>query len=268
MSSPRLRPLFVGLTVVLLALSAIEFVVLFGIIDAQNAVGADLAYYQFVARRWLDTGVYYTASQLSGPFVVQTQVDNLYPPHALYLFVPFVYLPAILWWLVPLGINVWVVWWCRPAAWGLPILAAIVLFPKTPNQIIYGNTDMWIAAAIAAGVRWGWPSTLVSFKPSLAFFALIGIRSRAWWIAVGGIAVASLPLLSLWLLYPTVMRNSSAQFTYSLSNLPFFCLPLVAWITSTRRGSERMWPWFVRLGRGGEPSLAAGNAVRDPSPAA
>jgi hypothetical protein len=108
----------------------------------------------------------------------------------------------------------------------------------------------------------------VSFKPSLAFFALIGIRSRAWWIAVAGIAVASLPLLSLWLLYPTVMRNSSAQFTYSLSNLPFFCLPIVAWITSTRRGSEQLWPWFVRLGRGGEPSLAAGNAVRDPSPAA
>ena len=163
MSSTRLRPFYVGLTIVLLALSLVEFVVLFGIIDAQNAVGADLAYYQFVARRWLETGVYYTASQLSGPYVVQTQVDNLYPPHALYLFVPFVYLPAILWWIVPLAIIAWVVWWCRPALWGLPILAAIILFPKTPNQIIYGNTDMWIGAAIAAGVRWGWPSTLVSF---------------------------------------------------------------------------------------------------------
>jgi len=127
---------------------------------------------------------------------------------------------------------------------------------------------MWIGAAIAAGVRWGWPSTFVSFKPSLAFFALLGIRSRAWWIAVGGIALASLPLLSLWLLYPTVMRNSSAQFTYSLSNLPFFCLPIVAWLTSTRRGSEPMRRWFGRLGRGGERSLGAGRVTRDPSPAA
>ena len=30
-----------------------------------------------------------------------------------------------------------------------PILALIVLFPKTPGQILFGNTDMWIAAAIA-----------------------------------------------------------------------------------------------------------------------
>jgi hypothetical protein len=35
-----------------------------------------------------------------------------------------------------------------------PILALILLFPKTPNQILYGNTDMWVAAAIAGGVRW------------------------------------------------------------------------------------------------------------------
>ena len=83
-----------------------------------------------------------------------------------------------------------------------------------------------------------------------------------------GIALASLPLLSLWLLYPTVMRNSSAQFTYSLSNLPFFCLPIVAWLTSSRRGSEPIGRWFTRLSRGGEPSLGGGSATRDPSPVA
>ena len=33
-----------------------------------------------------------------------------------------------------------------------------------------GNTDMWVAAAIAAGVRWAWPSVLLTFKPSLAFY--------------------------------------------------------------------------------------------------
>ena len=40
----------------------------------------------------MTTGVYYTDQQLAGPYVVQTQVHNLYPPHALYLFIPF--LPA------------------------------------------------------------------------------------------------------------------------------------------------------------------------------
>src|SRR4029078_6946076 len=124
-----------------------------------------------------------------GPYQVQTLVDNLYPPHALYLFVPFVVVPALVWWLVPLRVIAYLQWWCRPAAWAWPILALILVFPKTPNQIIYGNTDMWIAAFIAGGVRWAWPAVLVSIKPSLAPFALIGIRSR-WW----GIAAAILGL--------------------------------------------------------------------------
>ncbi len=92
-----------------------------------------------------------------------------------------------------------------------PILALIVLFPKTPGQILFGNTDMWVAAAIAGGVRWAWPSVLVTFKPSLAFFALIGIRSRSWWIAAGVLALASLPLLPLWLDYPTAMTQLERQ---------------------------------------------------------
>ena len=92
-----------------------------------------------------------------------------------------------------------------------PILALIVLFPKTPGQILFGNTDMWIAAAIAGGVRWAWPSVFVTFKPSLAFFAVIGIRSRSWWIAAVVLALASLPFLSLWLDYPTVMTQLDRQ---------------------------------------------------------
>ena len=131
-----------------------------------------------MAQRWIDTGVYYTDRQLSGAYEVQTLVDNLYPPHALYLFIPFLVLPDLLWWAIPLGVIAYIVWWCRPVAWMWPILALIVLFPKTPGQILFGNTDMWVAAAIAAGVRWGWPSVLTTFKPSLAFFAVIGIRSR------------------------------------------------------------------------------------------
>jgi hypothetical protein len=234
----------------ILIAAAAEAVVLFRFIDDQHAVGVDLAYYQGVAQRWLDTGVFYTDRQLSGHYEVTTLIDNLYPPHALYLFVPFLVLPDILWWVLPLGLIAYVVWWCRPVVWALPILALIVLFPKTPNQIIYGNTDMWIAAFIAGGVRWGWPAVLVSIKPSLSIFGVLGIRTRAWWIAALVLAVASLPFIGLWLQYPTAMLNSTAGWWYSFGNLPFFVLPIVAWLVSTRR-AEPLGSWaFKLLGHG------------------
>lgn len=249
--SRHLRPLWVGLTIVIVALAAYETVLLYRVIDDQHAIGTDLRYYQFVAHRWLDSGVFYTDRQLAGPYEVQTLVDNLYPPHALYLFIPFVILPDLLWWVIPLGIIGYVVWWCRPVAWMWPILALIVLFPKTPGQILFGNTDMWVAAAIAGGVRWAWPAVLVTFKPSLAFFAVIGIRARSWWIAAVVIGLASLPFLSLWLDYPTAMGNSSAKFWYSFGNLPFFVLPVVAFLGSSRRGSTSVVTWAAHLLRGG-----------------
>ena len=70
----RLRPLWVGLTIVILVLVALETVQLFRVIDGQDAIGTDLHYYQFVAQRYVDTGVWFTDRQLSGPYVVQTQV--------------------------------------------------------------------------------------------------------------------------------------------------------------------------------------------------
>jgi hypothetical protein len=247
MSVERLRPVWVGLTIVFLVLAALETVALIRVIGDQNAIGVDLEYYRFVAQRWLETGVFFTERQLSGHYEVQTLVDNLYPPHALYLFMPFLVLPAVLWWVLPLGLIAYVVAWCRPAVWAWPILAAIVLFPKTPNQIIFGNTDMWVAAFIAGGVRWCWPAVLVTFKPSLAPFAVIGIFSRSWWIAAAVLALVSLPFLGLWLDYPRVMLNSSAKFWYSFGNLPFFVLPLVAWLVSTRRGSTSWGRWALGL---------------------
>jgi hypothetical protein len=249
----RLRPVWVGLSVVLLAVAVWIWYSLYLIIDGQQSVGVDLEYYRFVAQRWLDTGIYYTTDQLSGPYETETLVTNLYPPHALYLFVPFLFLPSVLWWILPLAFIVYVVWWCRPAIWAWPILLAIVVFPKTPNQIIYGNTDMWIAAFIAGGVRFGWPSTLVSIKPSLIFFAAIGILRRSWWIAVAVLAVASLPFLALWLDYPTVLLNSSGTVAYSFGNLPFFLLPIVAWLVSGRRGRVSIVDWSLQLLRGSRP---------------
>lgn len=234
----RLRPVWFGLTVVFLVLAVVGAIVLYQIIDDQDAVGVDLVYFQFVAQRWLDTGVYYTPDQLSGPFQVETLVSNLYPPHALYLFIPFLFLPAILWWVIPLAVIAYVVWWCRPAMWSWPFLAFIVLFPKTFSVITYGNSDMWVAAFIAGGVRWAWPAALVTFKPSLLFFSVIGIGSRRWWIAALALALVSLPLIDPWLEYPRVVMHSSAKPWYSFGGLPFLVLPVVAWLGSTRNAGR------------------------------
>jgi hypothetical protein len=242
-----LRPIWIGITVMILIATALEVAALFRIIDGQSAVTADYRYYVDVARRWVDTGVFYTDRQLAGPYQVTTLVDNLYPPHALYLFLPLLVLPEPMWWVIPLGLIAYVVWWCRPAIAAWPLLALLVLFPKTPNQIIYGNTDMWVTAGIAAGVRWGWPAVLISMKPSLSIFGLLGIRSRAWWRAAAALFLLSLPFAALWLQYPTVMGNSSAGWYYSFGNLPFFVLPIVAWLASTLRGDHSRREWAISL---------------------
>jgi hypothetical protein len=146
-----------------------------------------------------------------------------------------------------LGLVAYTVWWCRPAAWALPLLALLVLFPKTPNLVIYGNSDMWVGAAIAAGVRWGWPAVFATFKPSVAIFGLIGIRTRAWWIAAGALAIVSLPFIALWVDYPRVLVNSSAEVGYSIGDLPYLVLPIVAWLVSTRRGATSPVAWTAEL---------------------
>ena len=241
------RPFWIGLAGLILVGVALEAVVLYGIVNDQHAIGLDLPFYKSIAQRWLDSGVYYTDQQLAGPYQVQTEVTNLYPPTALYLFVPFLFLPAILWWVVPLALFGYVIWWCRPAPWSLPILALIMLDPKSLNLILYGNSDLWVAAAIAAGVRWGWPAVLVTFKPSVGIFALIGIRTRAWWIAAAAVALASLPFLALWIDYPKVTLNSTAGIWYSLPELPYLLLPVIAWLTSTRRGNTPPARWAAAL---------------------
>lgn len=242
-----LRPIWVGIAVMMLIALAAETVVLYGIIDDQDSIGSDLRFFQSVAQRWLDTGVYYTDGQLSGPYVIGSNVDNIYPPTALYLFVPFLFLPAILWWVIPIALISYTVWWCRPVAWALPILALLVLYPKTPAVFLYGNSDIWAVAFAAAGVRWRWPAVLVAFKPSVGFLGLIGIRNRGWWIAAAIVAVASLPFSGLWMNYPQVILNSDTNIGRSISDMPLFLLPIVAWLTSSKRQGEDIRAWALKL---------------------
>ena len=229
------RIIWAGLSLIVLAVAAWEAVHLWEIIGAQGAIGVDPVFYQDMGRRWLETGTFYTERQLSGPYETTTLIDNLYPPIALYLFVPFVFLPLILWWVIPLAIVASVVWYVRPVAWSWPILALVIALPKTVSATIYGNSDLWVAAAVAGGVVLGWPAILAAFKPSLVFFALIGINRISWWFMAAILVVLSRPLLPLWLQYPDVIRNSTSTAAYSIGNLPFMSLPILAVLFSRHR---------------------------------
>ena len=247
MIGPRARRLvLVALVAVLCAVLAIETIQLYFIIDGQSAIGTDLDYYRFVAERFMTTGVYYTDQQLAGPYVVQTQVHNLYPPHALYLFIPFLYLPDVVWWVVPLAFLAYVIWWCRPTPWAWPVLLFLLALPKVGPRS-FRDTDMWIAAFVAGAVRWSWPGVLVSIKPSLAVFGLPGVLSRAWWLGARRWSSSASRSGCTGSSIRVITQNSSAQLSYSFGNFPFFVVPIAAWMGSSRRGDMPVSRWFLAL---------------------
>ncbi len=236
-----------------------ESVWLWRYVDGQHALGLDLAYFRSIAERWLDTGEFYLPRQLAGPYIVESNVDVLYPPNALFLFVPFLFLPWPLWWAVPIGVFTWSLWQLRPAPWTWPLMAAGIAYPPTISPLLYGNTNMWIAAALAAGVVWGWPSVFVLLKPSLAPFALVGVRTRGWWIALAVLILASASFGALWADYVVAIRNSSLGPAHALVTVPLLLVPIVAWFGRTRRRSASSlgWRW---------PGRSSAPATRSPAP--
>jgi hypothetical protein len=206
--------------------------------------GFDYQTYMSATQRFLNGGGFYAPYQLAGPYAIGTR-DILYPPSALWLFVPFTVLPAVLWWAIPLGIVGWVIASYRPSPWAwAAILALLVLpfpfdwhFSYALELVVTGNPAMWVVAAVAAGTRWRWPAAFVLLKPSLAPLALIGVRGRAWWLAAGGLAVLSLALVPLWIEYVTVVLNARgprASLFYSVTDLPLMLIPIVAWLGRRR----------------------------------
>jgi hypothetical protein len=181
---------------------------------------------------WAGDG-FYAARQLHGPYGLQPG-DSLYPPIAILLFLPFETLPQFLWWALPLCLIAYVMWRLQPTRWTLPIFALIALWPRTLELLIYGNPTMWVAAFAAAGILWAWPAALVLLKPTLAPFALVGIRRRRWWIATALVALASVPFGSLWVDYLHAIGDvqDTGGALYSAKELPFMAAPLVAWLGS------------------------------------
>lgn len=238
------------LTGSLLVMAAWETAWFWRFMGDQNSLGMDFDYYRGIGQRWLDTGSFYLPRQLAGPYVVQANVDVLYPPMALLLFAPFAFLPWLAWWLIPIGIVAWLVLRWRPAPWTWPILAFLVAWPPQVANILYGNTDTWVIAAIAGGLEFGWPGVFVVLKPSLAIFALAGIWRRSWWVAALLLGLLSLAMLPLWMDFLAAIRNSDVSPAYSFQDIPPMLFPVVAWLGRRPGGIEHLTP-AVRHALGG-----------------
>src|SRR5688572_8434263 len=113
-------------------------------------LGHDYRLYIDAARGWLETGVFYPAYQLAGPYPI-VEREILYPPVVLWLLVPFTVIPAVLWWAVPLGIIAKVVWDQKPSPVQWVLILALLAFPiedATSWAIEYignGNPGIWAA---------------------------------------------------------------------------------------------------------------------------
>lgn len=196
---------------------------------------ADHAIYMAQADRILSGGPLYNPWQLAGPYTL-AQLPELYPPQTVYgLIMPMSLLPDPLWWVVPIGIVAAVVAYWRPSPWGWVAILLCLAVPHTWTSIAAGNPALWAAAFVAIGTRFGWVGILAVLKPTLALFALTGVRTRGWWVAAAVLAATTLVLLPAWLDYVTVLRNNAeGTLLYSVGNFPLLAIPLIAWATSAR----------------------------------
>ncbi len=237
------RRALLALTVAILGFAALDAMVILPIATTYEggaAVGMDLRTYVDRTNDWLAGEGFYRPRQLGGvPYEIQTD-DSFYPPTLLYILVPFALgLPAILWWVIPCAIIALSIARIRPPLWTWPLMAFVLLLPGTPLVLVLGNPSMWAIAAAFAGVAWGWPAVLVLLKLTLAPVALIGIRRRAWWVALGVLALVSLPFGAMWIDYASALMDAqnTRGLDYVLADWSLMLAPLAAWVGSAVRGS-------------------------------
>ena len=236
LAAPWVRRVALALTALFLVLWALEWgQVLLAWDDAKHLLAVDYDLYMDATRRWLAGGPFYEPYQLAGPYVVSAG-DILYPPFVLVLFVPFTFLPPILWWAIPIAIVAAVLVRLHPAPLAWPVIALCCWWPDTNVKLLTGNPVIWVAAAVALGTLYAWPSVFALLKPSLFPFALLGIWRRSWWFGAAGLALVSLLFLPMWPDFLTAIANSSnpAGVAYSLGEVPTLLIPVAAALASTR----------------------------------
>lgn len=193
------------------------------------AYGFDFRFYSQVGAQWLADGSFYLPHQLAGPYVFTSMIDVVYPPVALPLMVAAAVMPALLWWAIPVGVVLYVVANYHPPAWAGVVMLGLLCWPKSEYSLIMGNTDVWAMAAVAGGLRWGWPAALLAIKPTLLPFALVGVRRRPFWVAAAIVGLVGLAMLPIWSDYVTAMRNLRLDPGYSIGSFPLLVVPVVAW---------------------------------------
>jgi hypothetical protein len=201
-------------------------------------LGGDYQTYMEAAGRWLAGGSFYPAAQLAGPYELVTMREVLYPPTSIPLFALFSVLPAVLWWAIPTAVLAWSVWRHRPSPLAWVLIAVAAVTPWTWALWINGNPVMWAVAALALATHYGWAGPAILVKPTLAPLALVGVRTRGWWLLLAaGLGIALL-FLPLWGDYLTVLRNAHggrAGLLYSLGDVSFASIPIVAWLGRSQR---------------------------------
>jgi hypothetical protein len=212
----------------------------------EQPFGVDFDLYRDVTNRWLAGGSFFEPYQVAGAYDIRAG-DVLYPPVALWLFVPFAApagvlagLAAVLWWTVPLGITGGAVWRLRPRPVFWPLIALCVANPTTLLKIWTGNPVIWSMAAMAVATMAGstrFAAPFALLKPSLAPFALFGINHRSWWLGLAVFALMCLPFGALWSDWvASVLNSRGGGPLYSALEIPILLLPLVAWVGRTRGG--------------------------------
>ena len=203
--------------------------------------GMDYRYYVSLGERWLADGTFYLPHQLTGqPYEAQLlgldeTTSTLYPPSALLFFVPLAVIPdivsAVVFWTAPIAVTAFVLWKLAPSGRAWFVMLLLLAWPRAIGSFLFGNSDIWMMAAVAGGLLWGWPALAVTLKPTLGPLALVGIRRRAWWVGLAaGLAFAVLTL-PMWLDYVTAVRNiRGLDLGYSIGSLPLIIIPLVAWL--------------------------------------
>ncbi len=246
------RPAAIGL----LLGSVAELAVL--VARSEPSRGVDFLLYRDYVSQWLSGGGLYAPWQLSGSYTIEAATTvlpvpvhanpSLYPPLILPLVLPFTVLPEILWWVLPLGLAAWCVWRLRPSWPAMAAIGALCLFPRTPVIVLYGNPVMRCVAALAAGMVWRWPAVLVLLKPTLLPFALVGARSRSWWLAAGLLAAFAALTLPLWLDWLASVRNGNGSLLYSTPDVPAMLVPMAAWLGRATSGAAPRSPRVTRRG--------------------
>ncbi len=229
----RTRFTLIILTGFILAFAALEVVLGIRSFHWGDTPGIDLSIYLGATDRLLHGGPWFLDRQ-QAPYQVEMG-DVLYPPTAGILFAPFLVLPSVLWWAIPIGLIAGLVWVWHPAPWTWPLMALCIAWPLTPARIITGNPAMWLAAATAAGLQWGWPGAFVILKPAMAPFALVGAWSRWWWVTIAVLAAITVALPETWR-YPATLLNAhfDAGVLYGFMDVPLLLLPIIGWRGRTR----------------------------------